>query len=113
EGVDGAATGSESDRSASADPSGNDSASTNSGVYASDAKYSAARNSASSTSAVGTTSADGTTGSTEGSDSGSDGAHLPRAGAAGAMTFGLLGAILIGSGIIALLVTRRRKSDLV
>jgi LPXTG-motif cell wall-anchored protein len=113
DGADGAATGSDSDRSASADPSGNDSASTDPDADDSDAKNSDARTSASSTSADGTTSADGATGSTEGSDSGSDGAHLPRTGAAGAMTFGLLGAILIGGGIIALLVTRRRKSDLV
>ena len=113
DGADGAATGSDSDRSASADPSGNDSASTDSDADDSNAKNSDARTSASSTSADGTTSADGATGSTEGGDSGSDGAHLPRTGAAGAMTFGLLGAILIGGGIIALLVTRRRKSDLV
>ena len=113
DGADGAATGSDSDRSASADPSGNDSASTDPDADDSDAKCSDARTSASSTSADGTTSADGATGSTEESGSGSDGAHLPRTGAAGAMTFGLLGAILIGGGIIALLVTRRRKSDLV
>jgi LPXTG-motif cell wall-anchored protein len=113
DGADGAATGSDSDRSASADPSGNDSASTDPDADDSDAENSDSRTSASSTSADGTTSADGATGSTEGSDSGSDGAHLPRTGAAGAMTFGLLGAILIGGGIIALLVTRRRKSDLV
>jgi LPXTG-motif cell wall-anchored protein len=113
DGADGAATGSDSDRSASADLSGNDSASTDPDADDSDAENSDSRTSASSTSADGTTSADGATGSTEGSDSGSDGAHLPRTGAAGAMTFGLLGAILIGGGIIALLVTRRRKSDLV
>jgi len=110
---------------ASTDPDGKDEESKDAEVDAtadSDADDSAATNSnadsaASSTSEGGNTSANGSAsdsgGSTSvGNDSGSDGSHLPRTGAAGAVTFGILGVLLIGGGIAAILVSRLRKTDL-
>ncbi|WP_366933966.1 LPXTG cell wall anchor domain-containing protein [Brevibacterium renqingii] len=56
------------------------------------------------------TSAAGSASDTDGNDRGSDGDRLPRTGAAGTVTFGLLGVVLIIGGIAAVLVSRRRKT---
>ncbi|WP_210602604.1 SpaA isopeptide-forming pilin-related protein [Brevibacterium oceani] len=105
------------DANAATDPGAGDSTAADPDADDSAATTSNAGSTASSTSAGGNTSADGFAsdrgGSTSGgNDRGSDGSRLPRTGAAGAMTFGLLGVILVGGGIAAILVSRRRKTDL-
>lgn len=107
-----AATDPDADDSAATDPDADDLAATDPDADDLAATNSNADSAASSTSEDGSTSADGTAGDAGGNDNGSDGSHLPRTGAAGAMTFGLLGVLLIGGGIAAILVSRRRKTDL-
>ncbi|WP_167854490.1 SpaA isopeptide-forming pilin-related protein [Brevibacterium sp. S111] len=85
---------------ASTDPEGREDVSTNP----------AADSNASSASDGGTTSADGSASDSDANGHGNGNDHLPRTGAAGAVTFGLLGVLLIGGGIAAVLVSRRRKT---
>ncbi|MGC3022001.1 SpaA isopeptide-forming pilin-related protein [Brevibacterium sp. FAM 24630] len=85
---------------ASTDPEGREDVSTNP----------AADSNASSASDGGTTSADGSASDSNANGHGNGNDHLPRTGAAGVVTFGLLGVLLIGGGIAAVLVSRRRKT---